>query len=252
MRSNVEDIVRQAGDYLLSHFGKQNPQHLKNGTHYDTKHDKIASDIYKHFLLKKFPDIGFYSEEDKLDISQYQSYWLIDSIEGTTNYARNIPLFATQIALIHTKQIVLGCVYLPIQQELYYAEKGKGATCNHKSIQVGKIPTLEKSVISINKGTGRDNLAWWAQTASLLSPKSRTIRLLGATGIELCYVASGKLDLHVNQGSQPYDYAPGALIAKESGASILNHFGHYWSLQDSAIIVGNNLLVKETLNFIKQ
>ena len=105
--------------------------------------------------------------------------------------------------------------------------------------------------MSIGKGTDSDNLAWWGQSVSLLSPQVRTIRLLGATGIELCYLASGKIDLYLNYGSKPYDYAPGSLIAKEAGAKVCNFDQKSWSIKNSDIIVGNKKIINESIILLK-
>lgn len=244
----IEKIVRKVGAYLVDNYGQPLKQQLKEGTHYDTIHDKIASDIYHDELLKSYPDIQFYSEEVDLNIDITRPYWIIDPIEGTTNFARNIPFFATQIAYVENNKVLCSAVYLPILQELYTATRGQGAYCNGIKISVGSVVSLNKAVVNVGKGTGVDNLTWWGNTMSHLSPLTRTIRLYGATGIDICYVASGKLDLHINHGSHNYDYAPGSLIAEEAGATVVNLKGNPWTLKDRNIIIGNQQLVSEIIN----
>jgi len=250
-KTDCQIIVKKAGSYLLSHFGKAVTQTTKKGKHYHTLEDKIVSDIYKHFLTLKYPSYGFSSEEEPSSASSHKYYWLVDPIEGTTNFSRGIPLFATQIALIHNEKVVVGCVYLPIQNEFYYAELDRGSTCNGLPLSFSSNTSLVESVMSIGKGTDSDNLAWWGQSVSLLSPQVRTIRLLGATGIELCYLASGKIDLYLNYGSKPYDYAPGSLIAKEAGANVCNFDQKSWSIKNSDIIVGNKKIINESIILLK-
>lgn len=249
-KDDIEAITKQVGSYLLSHFGNMIEQHHKSGTHYDTADDKIASDLYKDFLFKKYPSFGFYSEEEVCDLSEFEYSWMIDPIEGTTNYSHNIPFFATQIALLHKNEVIASGVYLPVQQEMYYAEKGQGATCNNEDLSVGKTQTLDKAILSIGKGTGAADLAWWGNTNQKIALKSRTLRSIGATGIDLCYVAAGKLDLHINHGSKNYDYAPGSLIAREAGAKVVNFKGYPWTIEDSDIILGNSQLVEQALAII--
>ncbi|TXH01313.1 MAG: inositol monophosphatase [Candidatus Moraniibacteriota bacterium] len=241
----IEKIVRKVGTYLADNYGKAIKQHLIDGTHYDTIHDKIASDIYQKDLAKYYPDIQFYSEEFKDHIDATKPYWIIDPIEGTTNFARNIPFFATQIAYVESNIVICSAVYLPILQELYTATRGKGAYCNGVKISVGSVANLNQAVVNVGKGTGVDNLTWWGNTMSHLAPLTRTNRLYGSTGIDICYVASGKLDLHINHGSHNYDYAPGSLIAEEAGASVTNFSGKNWQLTDSDIVISNTKLVKE-------
>ena len=251
-QNKIESIVRKVGAYLADNYGQPLKQQLKEGTHYDTIHDKIASDIYHDELLKCYPEIQFYSEEVELNIDASKPYWIIDPIEGTTNFARNIPFFATQIAYIENNKVMYSVVYLPILQELYTATRGQGAYCNGIKISVGSVVNLNKAVVNVGKGTGVDNLTWWGNTMSHLAPLTRTIRLYGATGIDICYVASGKLDLHINHGSHNYDYAPGSLIAEEAGAAVTNISGNDWQLTDTDIIIGNSNLVKECLTYLNR
>jgi myo-inositol-1(or 4)-monophosphatase len=178
-------------------------------------------------------------------------YWVIDPIEDTTNFARNIPFFATEIAYIENNKVVYSAIYLPILQEFYTATRGQGAYCNGIKISVGSVVNLNQAVVNVGKGTGVDNLTWWGNTMSNLAPLTRTIRLYGATGIDICYVASGKLDLHINHGSHNYDYAPGALIAEEAGAKVTNFSGKEWSLEDRDIIVSNSSLCSKILTIIR-
>ncbi len=248
---NIQAITKKVGSYLLSHFGSLIEQHHKSDTHYDTADDKIASDMYKDFLAEKYPLYGFYSEEEVCDLSQYEYNWIIDPIEGTTNYSHNIPFFATQIALIHNDEIIASGVYLPVQDEIYYAEKNRGAFCNDLPLQVSQTPSLDKAIVSMGKGTGIPNLIRWGNANQKIAPKSRTLRFFGATGIELCYVAAGKLDLHINYGSKNYDYAPGSLIASEASAKVCNFNGESWKITDPDIIVGNSLLIPEVLSNVK-
>lgn len=244
----IEKIVRKVGSYLAKNYGQPLKQQLKEGTHYDTIHDKVASDIYQKELIKYYPDIQFYSEETEVNIDITKPYWIIDPIEGTTNFARTIPFFATQIAYIENNIVQLSAVYLPIFNEYYSASRGQGAFCNGKKISIGNIQHLHEAVINVGKGTGVANLAWWGNIMSKLAPITRTTRLYGSTGIDICYVASGKLDLHINHGSHNYDYAPASLIAEEAGAVVLNFQGRPWSMRDSNIIIGNQQLVSQIIN----
>lgn len=247
----IKEITNKAGVYLLSHFGGLLEQHHKSDTHYDTIYDQIVSDIYKEYLVQNYPSYGFYSEEEVTDISKLTYAWVVDPIEGTTNYSHGIPFFATQIALIHNGEIIAAGVYLPFQDEFYYAEQSQGSFCNDVKLVIGNTASFVKSVISIGKGTGIPNLEWWGNIIQKLAPKSRTLRFIGSTGIDLCYVAAGKLDLHINNGSHIYDYAPGSLIAREAGAQVQNFQGKQWNISDSDIIVGNSKLVEQSLTIIR-
>lgn len=244
----IEDVAREAGDYLLENFGNLIAQNHKSDTHFDTIYDKKISDLYKNALYKYYPKIQFFSEEEQYVLDIDKSYWMIDPIEGTSNFARSIPFFATQIALIDKNEVVFGLVYAPFFKEMYIGIKNHGAYCNDAKISPSTTTKLGEAIVSINKGTGVKNLSWWGATTSKIAPHTRTIRNLGATGLEICYVASGKLDLHINHGSHNYDYAAGSLIAKESRALVLNHQGDDWNITNQDILIGNPTLVSSLLN----
>jgi myo-inositol-1(or 4)-monophosphatase len=243
------DAVTRAGKYLADNFSGAKDQTLKEGTHYTTKDDGVADLIYSKVLSET--NIPICSEEFMLKTLP-ETYWLIDPIEGTTNYAHGTPFYATQACLIDKNEVVIAAVYAPTLDQFFFAEKGKGATLNNLPIKVGKIDSLSQAIISPNKGTGIENLQKWGRLVTTFSTKVRTVRLFGAVGLELAYVAAGFLDLHLNSGCHAYDDAPGSLIVKEAGGVAQNFLGKDWQIQDRTIIAGNQKLTEEAIALIGQ
>ena len=177
--------------------------------------------------------------------------WVVDPIEGTSNYRVGNPFFATQVCLLENSQPVVSVVYAPYLKQMFTATIGKGTYLNDKKVDMETSKNIKESLISFNKGTSIKDLEWLAQTVKKILPKVRTIRMYGATGLDLAYVASGMIDININKGSQLYDYAPGVLLVRESGGVVLNEQGKNWEIKDNFIVASNSKLAIEVLKIIK-
>lgn len=238
-------VTAEAERYLLSQRGATSTRLVhKLGTHYGIEEDLVCNRIYETFLRKHSPEVSIYSEEGNKVLTTKLT-WIIDPIEGTSNFRVGNPLFATQICLLIDKEAVLAVLKLPVLKETFFSVKGKGATLNGKKIRVSEVHDVKMAMVSIGKGTREQDLQWWARTAASVMRHVRSIRLLGSTGIELSFVACGRLDLHLNNGSQPYDYAPGALLVREAGGDVQSFSKKSWDYNDESIIAGNKKLTNK-------
>jgi myo-inositol-1(or 4)-monophosphatase len=242
------DAVAQAGKYLADNFSGAKDQTLKEDTHYTIKDDRVVDLIYSKVLSAT--NIPVCSEESMLKTLP-ETYWLVDPIEGTTNYAHGTPFYASQACLIDKNEVIIAAVYAPTLNQFFFAEKGKGATLNNLPIKIGKTDSLSRAIISPNKGTGIENLQKWGLLVTTFSTKVRTVRLFGAVGLELAYVAAGYLDLHLNSGCHAYDDAPGSLLVKEAGGVVQNFSAKNWQIEDQTIIAGNPKLVGKAIALIR-
>ena len=242
-------VATEAGKYLKSNFGSYKKMYHKQGTHYTIQDDAEADKIYKKLLTKKSPDVDFYSEESTGKFGKNLT-WIVDSIEGTSNYRVGIPFFATQIALIKKKEILVSVVHAPVLNITYHAVQGGGAYKDEKQINVSKLKEHEKALVSLNKGTEAKYLKWYAKTIVGLSDKVRTFRNFGATGLELAYAADSKIDAHLNYGSRLYDLIPGALLITEAGGTLLTHGGKNWTINDDLMIAANKTLAQKLYDFV--
>lgn len=238
----LSEAATKVGNQLINDFHGIQEQILKDGTHYQAKEDIIADSIYQQMLSST--NIPICSEESMLNTLP-DTYWLIDPLEGTTNFTHGNPFFATQACLVTKGEVVCAVVYAPIFNQLFTAIKNGGAKLNGKQIQIGQTNQLSQAIVSPNKGTGAENLAWWGQSIAKISSKVRTIRLFGAVGLELAYVAAGFLDIHYNNGCHAYDDAPGSLIVKEAGGEVTNFNSDPWNITQSTIIAGRKELISE-------
>lgn len=245
----VEEINSKVADFLLSRLGSVKEITHKQDSHYGIEEDLESNAMYENFLKERTPEIGLYTEEGERDLKK-DLVWVIDPIEGTSNYRAGNPFWATQIALIYKNEPVLGIVNAPSLKQKFYAIKGSGAFLNAKKIHPTTLSDLNKALIDMGRGTKDEDKDWFSTTLAKLSKRVRTHRNFGACGLCISYCAAGITDIYLNSGSQIYDVMPGFLIAKESGAKVLNAEGFDWTINDKLILVSNEALANDTLKII--
>lgn len=167
--------------------------------------------------------------------------WVIDPIDGTTNFMRGIPLFAVSIALMDGDTFQAGVVYHPITQECYFAERGQGAYLNEEQIKVSNNQDPVKAIVYLDWGYGSK----WSQAASQMHERLNKhffIRTLGVTALEFCWVAKGSADIGVTIGDELWDFAAGAVIVQEAGGLVTDFKGQVIKADGRYIVVSNGLV----------
>lgn len=246
----AKDASIEVGDYLLKNFGSNKIATHKSGTHYGIAEDLIANNIYTTSFKKLTPEISLYTEENERNLTDLT--WIVDSIEGTSNYRVGNPFFATQVCLLENKKPIVSVIFAPYLKQMFTSISGQGVYLNDQKISPIITNDIDKSLISFNKGTSHDDLVWVGETVKKIIHKIRTIRMYGVTGLDLAYVASGMIDVNINKGSQIYDYAPGVLLVRESGGVVLNENGKDWEIEDKFVVASlNSKLALEVLKIIK-
>lgn len=236
------EIVDEAGLYLIEKFGEVKEIKIKEEKHWSVKEDKECDLMYENFFRKKTPEVGLYTEEGERDLS-HDLTWVVDPIEGTTNFGAGIPFFATQACLMEKGVTVVTVLDAPLTKMRFTAILGEGAMLNGKKIKVGE-KGLAEALLAVDKGGTN---AWVAEVMAKLAGEVRTMRWYGALGLNMALVASGGIDLFINKGSKLYDYAPGVLLVREAGGVAWNLSGEDWSIDDREIIAGNKEIVTEAL-----
>ncbi|MBR1569777.1 MAG: inositol monophosphatase [Bacteroidales bacterium] len=204
-----------------------------------------SSDLaVQHFLVDKLekllPGSGFLCEEEDFRELTHEYIWIIDPIDGTANYARGIADCCISVALVRGGQLYMGVVYSPWRQELYCAEKGKGAFCNGHPIQVSGRP-FEDGLFCTAMSTYRKA---YAKTCSDIIydiyMQCNDTRRFGSAAVELCMMAAGIIELYFEMRLQPWDYAAATLILQEAGGHICNFEGRMPSLNKASFILAAN------------
>ena len=217
-------------------------------TEYDLKSEKAILD----FLKQKVPSASFIAEESGKDLkNETGPIWIIDPLDGTANFARGIPIFSVSIALVVSNEVVCGVVYNPITDEMFIAEKGKGAFLNGTSLSVCLDSELDKTMLIT--GFPHDMLEniicleYFISFAKLGMP----IRRLGSAALDICYVAAGKAGGFFEYTLMPWDFAAAKLILEEAGGKITTFLNNEIDIQKkSSILASNSQLHSAMLSLI--
>lgn len=254
MIAKVEPIIRKAGDILLSYFGKLNPADVSDKTAFDyvTVADKASENFIISELSKVFPEIAFLAEESGLSDPNSNSYWIIDPLDGTKNFIQSIPYFAISIALEIDKEVVFGLVYNPLQNELFYAEKNKGAYLNNKRISVSKKQKFSEGFISTGFPFKKRELSThYLNSFSDIFNSVTNIRRCGAAALDLAYLAAGRYDGFWEVGLNPWDIAGASIIIEEANGIITDFENKSNYISTGFVVAGNTLFHQHLLTHIQ-
>lgn len=216
--------ARRAGRSLKRDLGEiENLQvSMKGPANFVSLADKRAEDMLYTDLNKARPGYGFIGEEGgNRDGTDKSHTWIVDPLDGTTNFLHGIPQFAVSIGLAREGQVIAGLIYNPANDELYMAEKGSGAFLNDTRLRVAGRKQLNECVIACGLphiGRGDHELSRMEMTA--LQPKVAGLRRFGAASLDLAFVAAGRLDGYWERNLQPWDIAAGLILIKEAGGTV--------------------------------
>ena len=216
--------------------------------------DRRAEETVRADLLKARPDYGFLGEEGGAHAGTDQTQrWIVDPLDGTTNFLHGIPHFAVSIALERSGSIVAGVVYNPANDELFVAERGKGAYLNDRRIRVAARRNLAEAVVACglpHYGRGGDLALARAEIAAA-QREFAGLRRYGAATLDLAWVAAGRLDAYWERDLSPWDLAAGSLIVREAGGFVSDCDGGDDILQKGEIVAGNDTMHRELLRLLK-
>lgn len=242
--------AKEAGKIAGENFLKTNLVSLKDEDSWVTEIDKLSESKIISVIKENFPDHSVNAEESGLAEKDSDFLWLVDPIDGTTNYATHVPFFAVSIGLAKDKVVIIGVVNDPIHGDLYTAEKGKGASLNDSTIRVSTTDELRHSMIGYARP--KKEKEKFVEVFSKVELVSRTPKVLGSMALELCYVADGKLDAAVLVKPNNWDLAAGCLIVEEAGGKATDFEGKPWSIDSKDILATNGKIHEEILKAISR
>ena len=247
---DVKEIAREAGEIQKKHFRGKNISMCIKSSKVDlvTKVDKASEYLIIKKLSEKY-DFSFLSEEKGKIDNKSEYKWIIDPLDGTTNFASGFPIFAVSIALTKGDKTLLGCVYVPMLDEMYTAIKDKKAYLGDSELRIGKKAKLNQSILATgfpyDKVENKDNNSnYFAH----MVPKVRGLRRAGAAAYDLVNVASGVFDGFWEINLSKWDIAAGKLIIQEAGGIVKD----MENKRGESIIAGNRSLVKLIENELKE
>ena len=246
----------KAGRSLSRDFGEvENLQvSLKGPADFVSNADRRAEEIVFEELQKARPTYGFLGEEGtSVAGTDGQHRWIVDPLDGTTNFLHGIPMFAVAIALERAGEIVASVIFNPVMDELFTAEKGTGAWLNdRKRLRVAGRKHLADAVVCLGiKISGTDNDALTLRQLGQIAPAVAGIRRTGSASTDLAWLAAGRFDGFFEGRLSPWDVAPGWLLLREAGGIMTDYSGTPGSIANGEVVAGNELIQAQLLKVIK-
>lgn len=247
------DAVKNARKMIVNSLENLESVNIREKAKNDfvTEVDKQAEQIIIDTIHDSYPDHAILGEEGG-KIGEHEYVWIIDPIDGTTNFFHGHPHFSTTIAIKYKNKIEHGLTYDHLRQELFTASRGTGAYLNNKRIRVSKHETIVGALIGAGFAPKTEFLPTHLKILETLLPQTAGIRRSGSAALDLAYVASGRLDAIWMFGLRQWDIAAGTLLIKEAGGMISDAQGSENYLETGNLVAGTTKLFKELIKIIKQ
>ncbi|GAB5380321.1 MAG: inositol-1-monophosphatase [Aliiglaciecola sp.] len=246
--------ARSAGNVITRGFENRSDllTEKKGENDFVTKVDKEAEQTIISKIQQSFPDHSFVGEEGGLVEGDKDFQWIIDPLDGTTNFIKGIPHFAVSIALMHKGRIDQAVVFDPIRGELFTASKGAGAQLNGFRIRTGKAKDLTNTTLATafpfkDKAQSDESISRFTN----IFKQCGDVRRCGSAALDLAYVAAGRYDGYWERGVQPWDIAAGELLVRESGGLVTDYTGGNDPLYKGEIVAGNPRVVQSLVKHLK-
>lgn len=255
MLRKAMEAAREAGEAIRHYANRVHRLHVQNKAPNDfvSEVDRQAEHIIVRHLQRAYPDHTFVGEEGgKVGKAGSDYEWVIDPLDGTTNFLYGIPQFAVSLALKHKGRLLVGVVYDPLRDEMFAAARGEGATLNSRRIRVSERTSLQGALL----GTGipfrpDQNLELYLQTLKALLPDTAGVRRPGSAALDLAWVACGRFDAFWELGLKEWDMAAGVLLVQESGGLVGDLRGENTHMDSGDVLAANPKLFKEMLQRLR-
>ncbi len=237
MLSTALDAAQAAGAILSRYFETTDyEREVKDDASFVTKADKEAEAAVVSLIRANHPEHGILGEEGGSANPDSEYQWIIDPLDGTSNFINGIPIFAVSIALVHNQVPIIGVVYNPITRSLSVAEQGKGTTYNGKPVCVSD-KTPDDGMVTF--GMSKDERIRTRKLFANTDQHIKSARVLGSAACELSFVSRGGTEAFVSLGLKPWDYAAGALLVLEAGGTVTTYDGKPWNMSETYFIASN-------------
>lgn len=251
-------IAAQAGELLRGYFERGVATEYKGDVDIVTEADRAAEKLIVARLGEHFPDHGVFGEEGTRLGLDREYRWYVDPLDGTTNFSHGFPVFGVSLGLEHRPrglrqgqdgELVAGIVYDPLRDEMFAAERGKGAWLNGRRLHVSRVEQLQESLLATGfpsqKRHASPNIHFYQQ----LSLRSHGIRRAGSAALDLAYCAAGRIDGYWEFNLNPWDTAAGALLVTEAGGAMTRFDGTPFLLDSQELLATNGRIAGELLSF---
>jgi len=253
MKKFAVNLARKAGALLMEKFDHSLEIHYKGDINLVTEADKMSEILIMEAIRQNFPDHGILSEESPAISGKSKMRWIIDPLDGTTNYAHSYPVFCVSIALEKDGAIILGVIYDPTRQDTFVAVRGEGAQLNGKKLAVSETSDLTRSLLATGfpydiRESEENNLNHFQTMAK----KAQAIRRAGAAALDIAYVAAGRFDGFWELKLKPWDTAAASLILEEAGGKVTDLGGRPWNLLSPNVLISNGRIHEQMVAVFKE
>jgi len=245
------DLARKAGFLLKERFNQKHQINYKGDINLITEADKMSEDLIIAAISRSFPDHGILSEESPVITGAGKMRWIIDPLDGTTNYAHGYPVFCVSIALEKEGEVILGVIYDPMREEMFVSVRGEGAYLNDKKLAVSSLKDISRSLLATGfpydiRESKENNLDYF----NAMAVNVQAIRRAGAAALDLAYLAAGRFDGFWELKLKPWDTAAGCLLVTEAGGVISDIAGGKWQLQSPSLLASNGLIHEQMIKVL--
>jgi myo-inositol-1(or 4)-monophosphatase len=253
--SQTRTIATEVGVFIdqeRQHFSLDSVEH-KGFNDLVSYVDKEAEKQLVAKLHAIFPEAGFITEEGTNTTRGEVYNWVIDPLDGTTNFVHGLPVFAVSIGLMEKEEVVLGVVYEVNRKECFHAYKGGGAFCNETLLRVSKAPNLAASLIATGFPYYQfDLIDRYLNSMKSLMQKTHGLRRLGSAAVDLCYVAAGRTEGYFEYNLNSYDVAAGVILVQEAGGQVTDFAGGTDYIFGRKIVATNGHIQQELLDVLAE
>lgn len=249
----AESAAREAGDFLRTAWQEPRQLEKKGFRDWVTDADYASQQIVTDLIQRRHPTHGFQTEEADGELpTTGDVIWLVDPVDGTTNFSRQQPNFTITLAAVAEGDVQAGVVYDPLRDEMFSAISGGGSTLNGGDITVSDRDVLERSVVALDWAHAPAQRQRSLDALDRYAHEVRTIRALGSAALALAWLAAGRLDAYLNPGLQPWDLAAGALLVREAGGQVSDWNGRPWTAdsENTAGLASNGFIHDRLLALI--
>ena len=244
---DIEPIIREAGALLMAYFQQRIGYEYKGDADLVTEADRASEKFLTERLLARWPEFGILGEEGTRSDLTAQYRWLVDPLDGTTNFAHGYPVFCISVALVRDEEILAGFLYDPTRDEFFSAERGQGARLNGETLRVSRTARLAESLLGTgfpsHKRHKNANIHFYHQ----LTLRSHGLRRAGSAALDLVNVAAGRYDGFWEFTLNPWDTAAGVLLVQEAGGRVTRFDGSPFRLSSEEVLASNGIIHQELM-----
>jgi myo-inositol-1(or 4)-monophosphatase len=231
--------ARAAGREIVDRLGREREVRSKGWRDLVTDGDLAAQDVLVRAIRSHFPDHGILSEELPAPAEQREITWVLDPIDGTSNYAHAFPVFSVSVGVVDREGLRCGVVYDPLRDHMFSAERGAGARLNGQPLRVSSIEDAAAALVGFDSAREPNLRAEVMRRLLAYSPHVHTFRCIGSAALGLCYVAKGWIEAYFHAALAPWDSAAAVLIVREAGGLVTDLEGRPWVFAEPTCLASN-------------